>query len=114
MASRTVGTHLDAETIDRLRAIAATENRAPSQIIGIALKLFLDQSPGARRALLAIDGIVDAAGRDYASKLIGRAAMKAYEAILDDRQTADYHPSENQPLDSEESIEAEAVRMCRR
>ena len=114
MKPRTAGIYLDAATIARVRAVAASEDQPPSQIVAVALKLFLDQSPGTRRALSAIVGSSDAAEYDYASKLIGRAAVKAYELILDDRQTAEYHPSQNQVLGSEESIEAEAVQMCRR
>ena len=57
MASGTVGVHLDKLTIERLRAMASVENRSPSQIQAVALKLFLDMPSGARRALFAIDGI---------------------------------------------------------
>jgi hypothetical protein len=111
MASGTVGAHLDKSTMERLRATAAVENRAISQIQAVALKVLLDMSPGARRALFAIDGIADDAERQFAAKAIGRAALLAYERIIDARQARDHHT--NQALDTEEAIEAEAARLCR-
>jgi hypothetical protein len=44
MASGTVGAHLDKPTIERLRATAAIENRSPSQIQAVALKMFLESA----------------------------------------------------------------------
>ncbi len=113
MASGTVGVHLDKATIDRLRAAAAVENRSPSQIQAVALKMMLDMSPGARRALFAIDGIADDAERQFAAKAIGRAALVAYERIIDARQRQEHDADAGQKLDTEEAIEAEAVRLCR-
>ena len=70
MASGTVGVHLDRESIARLRSMAAVENRSPSQIQAVALKLLLDMSPGTRRALFAIDGTADEAERIFAAKVV--------------------------------------------
>ncbi len=113
MASGTVGAHLDKQTIERLRATAAIENRSPSQIQAVALKMFLDMSSGARRALFAIDGISDERERAFAAKALGRAALAAYDRIIDARHSGERHPHSNQPLDTDEAIEAEAVRLCR-
>lgn len=113
MASRTVAAHLDEATISRLRAAATVENRSPSQIQAVALKMLLDLSPGARRALFAIDGIADDAERRLAAKRLARAALAAYEQIIDGRIRHEHHPATNESLDTEEAIEAEAVRLCR-
>ena len=113
MASRTVAAHVDEATSTRLKAVAGVENRAPSQIMAVALKAMLDVSPGARRALFAIDGIADEAERDFAMKTIGRAALKAYERVVDARQHPYHHPVTNDALDTDEAIEAEAARLCR-
>ncbi|MGA2128250.1 MAG: hypothetical protein ABSG76_19110 [Xanthobacteraceae bacterium] len=111
MASGTVGAHLDKATMERVRATAAVENRAISQIQAVALKALLDLSPGARRALFAIDGIADDAERQFAAKAIGRAALLAYERIIDARHQQEHHT--NHELDTEEAIDAEAARLCR-
>lgn len=114
MSTRTVGAHLDAETSDRFRNLTATENRTPSQVLNVALKLLLDLNPGARRTIFAIDGLADEEERSFAARHIGRAALKAYEAIIDARR-AELGPANgtNEALDTEDAIEAEAVRLCR-
>jgi predicted transcriptional regulator len=85
MKSGTVATHLDDATLARLKQMARTENRSLSQLQRIALKALLDLSPGSRQALFAIDGIADAEERRLAGKIIGRAALVAFERILDTR-----------------------------
>jgi hypothetical protein len=112
MASGTVGAHLDKPTIERLRATAAIENRSPSQIQAVALKMFLEMSSGARRALFAIDGIATEDERQFAAKALGRAALAAYDRIIDARHRGEHHPQSNHPLE-DEAIEAAAVRLCR-
>ncbi|WP_375453489.1 hypothetical protein [uncultured Methylobacterium sp.] len=114
MSAGTIGAHLDATTLDRFRALAATENRSPSQIVGVALKMMLEMTPGARRAIFAVDGMADDGERAFVAKHIGRAALRAYEDILDARRN-DLGPQSgsNHALDTEEAIEVEAVRMCR-
>jgi len=113
MVSRTVAAHLDETTVTRLRAAASVENRSPSQIQAVALKLLLDISPGARRALFAIDGIADDAERKIAAKLLGRAALVAYEQIIDARARRGRPQTGDDVTATEEAIEAEAVRLCR-
>ena len=114
MKTQTVATHLDRATLERFQSLVRTENRSPSQVLAVALKSLLDQSPGARRALFAIDGIADAEERAFAARAIGRSVLKAYEGILDARR-ADVGPrtDANEALLTEEAIDAEAVRMCR-
>jgi hypothetical protein len=113
MASGTVGVHLDKLTIERLRAMASVENRSPSQIQAVALKLFLDMSSGARRALFAIDGIANEDERQFAAKALGRAALAAYDRIIDARHRQARGEGSDVALHSDEAIEAEAVRLCR-
>ena len=110
----TVAAYADDETLARLRAVAATENRPASQIVAVALRTLLHLSPGARRALYAIDGAAQAAERDFAGRLVGRAALKAYDRILDARHAGEPDPLGNAPVDTEEAIESEAVRLSRR
>jgi hypothetical protein len=113
MASGTVGVHLDKLTIERLRAMASVENRSPSQIQAVALKLFLDMPSGARRALFAIDGIANEDERQFAAKALGRAALVAYDRIIDARhREARARPSNVAP-ETDEAVEAEAIRLCR-
>ncbi len=109
----TVATHLDGATVKRLRSVARVENRSPSQIQAVAIKAMLSLSPGARRAMFAIDGIATEQEREFAARMLGRAVLTAYDRILDARPREQHQPDSNAPLDSEEAIEAEAVRLCR-
>jgi hypothetical protein len=113
MASGTVGVHLDRLTIERLRAMASVENRSPSQIQAVALKLFLDLPSGARRALFAIDGIASEDERQFAAKAVGRAALAAYDRIIDARHRQTRGQAPDAPSASDEAVEAEAVRLSR-
>ena len=109
----TVAAHVDEATIARLRAVAATENRPTSQIVAVALRTLLSLSPGARRALYAIDGAAEGPEREFAGQLVGRAALKAYERILDARHTGEPEALGNAPAYTEDAVEAEAVRPSR-
>jgi hypothetical protein len=113
MKSGTVATHLDDATLTRLKQAARTENRSLSQLQRVALKALLDLSPGARRALFAIDRIADDAERRLAAARLGRAALAAYEHIIDARSRRAHHPATNKSLDTEDAIGGEAVRLCR-
>lgn len=97
----------------RLRSVAGLENRSPSQIQAVAIKAMLSLSPSARRALFAIDGIATEQEREFAGRMLGRAVLRAYDCILDARPRQQHQPDSNEPLDTEEAIEAEAVRLCR-
>lgn len=112
MGGRTVAAHIDDVVVDRLKEIAETEGRNPSQLVAVATKLMVSLSPAARRALIALDSSKPEE-REFASRLIGRAALKARERITVARNGQHRTPITNQPLDSEEAIEAEAVAVSR-
>jgi hypothetical protein len=113
MAGGTIGTYVDDTTLDILNAVLEVENRPKSQVLGVALRAFLALSPGSRRAMFAIDGMQSEVERDFAMRLVGRAAMKAYDRILESRQAQMSVTASNADLESEEAIEEEASRLCR-
>jgi|tagenome__1003787_1003787.scaffolds.fasta_scaffold20819057_3 hypothetical protein len=113
MAGGTIGAHVDEPTLAALRELVATENRPTSQVLAIAIKSVLGLSPGARRALFAIDGIATEQERAFAMKAISRSMLKAYERILDARHQDDVPHALNNAPDDEDHNEAEAVRLCR-
>ena len=114
MSGRTVAAHIDALSADRLKAVARDEGRSPSQIAGVATKAMLNLSPAARRAIIALDSGASEAERNFAYRLLGRAALKAREHIIDARNATPYLPVTNVALDSDEAVEAEAVAALRR
>lgn len=90
-------------------AAAMPPGTAPSE----PLRSLLAHSPNAMRALAAIDRTADAGERELAARIVGRALLRAYEAILDARRTRPA-PSRDDggATHAEADIEAEAVRLC--
>jgi hypothetical protein len=113
MAGRTVAAHLDGASADRLGKIAAAEGRNPSQLVAIATRLLVDMSPAARRAFIALDGSKPEE-RDFAARIVGRAALKARERVIASRVDVEYSPVTNNVLDTEEAIDRESVAATRR
>lgn len=113
MAGRTVAAHLNEGVAARLSAVSSGENRSPSQVIAVALRTFLEASPGARQAAYAVDGTASEDERRFVASLTDRAMLKAYERVLDARNLKPILNGTNTGLASEEEIEAEAVREWR-
>lgn len=116
MAGRTVAAHMDGKSAERLGAVAESEGRNASQLVAVATRLFLDLSPAARRALISLDASKPEE-RDFLTRSLGRAALKAREQVIADRAARNavnaYRPVSNTPLDDEKAIEAEAVVATR-
>ena len=98
--------------MEKFSAMLESEGRSSSQLLSIAARLLADLSPGARRALIALDS-AKPEERDFMARLLGRAALKARERVIISREQKDYQPVTNTPLDTEEAIEAEAVAAMR-
>jgi hypothetical protein len=114
VAGGTVGTHIDEVTLTSLNAVAEFENRPKSQLLGTALRTFLELSPSARRVIFTADGLHSETERAFVMKYIGRAALKAYEQMLDVRQpTLAAQTLSDSALDMEDAIDEAAIRLCR-
>ncbi len=114
MTGGPVGRHTDETTLAALNAVADLENRPKSQLMGTALRTFLELSPSARRVIFTADGLQSQAERAFVMKHIGRAALKAYEQMLDARQPTLAAPTlSNSALDMEDAIDEAAIRLCR-
>jgi hypothetical protein len=76
-------------------------------------KTIRDMSSGARRALRAIDETASEEERQFAAKVFGRAALVAYDRIIDARDRKQHPSQPDESLNTDEAVEAEAVRLCR-
>ena len=114
MTGQTIAAHLDPASLAEFKSVVKTENRSPSQVVGVSLRAFLDYSPSAKRALFAIDGLAEQDDREFAARLVGRAVLRAYEGILAARRTETASLTGNEALDDDDAIEADAVRICAR
>lgn len=70
MAGTTVSTHVDEEIAERVRKIAALEDRKVSRVAGAALALYVDLPGEARDALRHIEALGDEGARDAALREI--------------------------------------------
>jgi hypothetical protein len=75
-------------------------------------KTIREMSSGARRALRATDETANDEERLFAAKVLGRAALIAYDRIIDVRHHGERRLLTSHPLDTDEAIEAEALRLC--
>lgn len=118
MAGQTVSTHVDQELESRFRDTAKSENRPRSQILGLALRSFLDLAPGSRQALYAIDGSATPDEQDFVARHLSRQVLRAYQTVLENRhigvgdKASSSAGSNAEPM-TEEEVEAEATRACR-
>ena len=74
-------------------------------------------SPPARRVAITMEGAATHGERDFLARFVSRAALLAYQAILEERnldriRETEGHEGTNTALCSEEDIEAEAARLC--
>lgn len=110
MAGQSISAHADAETVNKLRGIAAREGRTPSQLTTASLKLYLDLPSTVRAALRDVDALGTPEDWHKLLRAIGRTVASAqYEVAR--RQVVDSMRLEREDeLNTDEAILAEAVR----
>jgi hypothetical protein len=116
-SGQTVSAHIDSALSSRFKDVVKMDNRAPSQLIGVALKSFIDMSPAVRRVAFSIDGSASEQEQKFAAKIMGRSLLRAYQAIIESRHMPDKNTPQttgtNSELTTEQEIENEAIRLCR-
>lgn len=114
MAGQSISAHADAETVSKLRGIAAREGRTPSQLTAASLKLYLDLTGTVRAALRDVDALGTPEDRHNLLRAIGRTVTSTQYEIAR-RQVADGMRFDREDeLDTDEAILAEAVRATAR
>lgn len=113
MAGKTVSTHVDEAIADRVKRIAALEDRKVSQVAGAALSLYARLPGEARDALRRLEALGDEATLDVTVREIASVLVRLdYEftaARLADEVDRDALGS----LESEEAILERAVELTR-
>ena len=110
MASQSISAHADAETVNKLRGIAAREGRTPSQITVASLKLYLDLPGTVRAALRDLEVLSTAEDRHNLLRAIGRTVMSTQYEVARRRVAEGMRLDHEDELDTNEAILAEAVR----
>ena len=110
MAGQSISAHADAETVNKLRGIAAREGQTPSQITAASLKLYLDLPGTVRAALRDLEVLSTAEDRHNLLRAIGRTVMSTQYQVARRRVAESMRLDHEDELDTDEAILAEAVR----
>ena len=110
MAGQSISAHADAETVSKLRGIAARESRTPSQLTAASLKLYLDLPGTVRVALRDVDALGTPEDRHNLLRAIGRTVASTQYEVARRRVAEGMQLDREDELDTDEAILTEAVR----
>jgi predicted transcriptional regulator len=113
MSATTVSAHTSTEIAERIDAIAKSERRNRSQIVAMALELFVELPPQARAAWLKIS----TTGSDRELKTlidkISRTIVDLQYETVREQAIAQMQLEHIEPLATEDDILAAAVRITK-
>lgn len=110
MAGQSISAHVDAETVSKLRDIAAREGRTLSQLTAASLKLYLDLPGTVRGALRDVDALGTPEDRYNLLRAIGRIVTSSQYEVARRRGADSMRLDREDELYTDEAILAEAVR----
>lgn len=113
MAGKTVSTHVDEEVADRVKRIAALENRKVSQVAGAALSLYARLPGEARDALRRIEALGDEATLDATVREIASVLVRLDYELAAARLAEEVDRDALGSLESEQEILERAVELTR-
>jgi predicted transcriptional regulator len=113
MTGVTVSAHISQEIVARLDTIAKAERRNRSQVVGMALDLFVELPPSVRAAWLKIS----TTGSDRQIKTLmdrmARTIVDAQYQIAHDRVIAEMQIEHLEPLTTEDDLLSTAVNLTK-
>ena len=113
MAS-TIASHVADSLAACLKKVAESTGHSRSRIISTAMQAFLSLSPRGMKAIDLTQQTGSKEEKEFLAQAMSRAAIRAREQIIDARYAdRPMEISGNTPLETDEQIAAEAVRMCR-
>jgi predicted transcriptional regulator len=114
MSGVTVSAHTSQEIVARLDAIAKAERRNRSQVVGMALDLFVELPPSVREAWLKLSSTGSEQQMKALMDNIARTIVDARYQIAHDRVIAEMNIEHLEPLATEDDILAAAVNLTER
>jgi predicted transcriptional regulator len=114
MSGATISAHTSKEVVDRLDIIAKTERRNRSQVVGMALDLFVELPPAARDAWLKISTTGSAEQMKLLMDNISRTIVDVQYQAAHTQIIAEMNIDHLEPLDTEDDILATAVNICKK
>ena len=113
MPGVTVSAHISPETVSRLDAIAKAERRNRSQVVSMALDLFVELPPSAREAWLKLSNTNSQQQMKVVMDKIARTIIDAQYQIAHAQVIAEMQIEHLEPLTTEDDILSAAVSMTR-
>lgn len=114
MSGSTVSAHTSKEIVARLDAIAKTERRNRSQVIGTALDLFVELLPSVRAAWLKISTMGSEQQIKTLMARMARTIVDTQYQIAHDRVVAEMQIEQLEPLTTEDDLLSTAVNLTKR
>jgi hypothetical protein len=113
MSGRSISAHTDPDTVARLRQVSTREGRTASQLTAAALRFYLSLSSAAHAGLREIEAFGTPEERHNLPRAIARVIAGAEFEISRRRAVADMHVDDEERLQTDDDILAEAVRLTR-
>ena len=114
MSGLTVLAHTSQKIVARLDEIAKAERRNRSQVVGMALELFVELPPSVRAAWLKIS----TTGSDQQMKMLmdqmARTIVDAQYQVAHGRVVAEMQIEQLEPLTTEDDLLSTAVNLTKR
>ena len=114
MSGTTVSAHTSQEIVERLDMIAKSERRNRSQVVGMALDLFVELPPTAREAWLKISTNGSKQQMQLLMDKVGRAIIDVQYQAAHERAMAEMQIEYLEPLTTEDDILAAAVNISKK
>jgi predicted transcriptional regulator len=114
MSGVTVSAHTSQEIVSRLDAIAKAERRNRSQVVSMALDLFVELPPSAREAWLKLSNTNSQQQMKVVMDKIARTIIDAQYQTAHAQLIAEMQIEHLEPLETEDDILTAAVNMTNR
>jgi hypothetical protein len=113
MSGRSISAHADPVTVARLRLVSTREGRTASQVTAAALRFYLSLPAAAHAGLREIEAFGTAEDRHNLARAIARVIAGADFEISRRRAVAGMQVDNEERLQTDEDVLAEAVRLTR-
>lgn len=111
MTGKTISAYTDIETANRVAYIARIEQRKPSQIASMALKLFVELPPEARAALWQIEALGSPTDFEAVMQEIARTLLNAQYRVAHRQVTEQMQVENLAQIETEDDILSAAVDL---
>lgn len=113
MAGKTISTYTDTKTAESVAYLAKLEQRSPSQIAGMALKLFVSLPASARAAWCQIEALGNETDKEKLTQEISHLFLETQYQIAQRQVVEQMQVEKSIPLETEDDLLNEAISLTR-